>query len=373
MNSKLLIALSFIAGQVMVIEAMELAKEDQLVIPRDTTNEKVAIAIQGEVSEIPKRYISFIETLETLQAEGTPLETSPITLVSLDTWKLIEEQLDRVYAITKGNIQVREQIISEYSQLDSARFIELILAVDFLGVFLLKPITSEIAQNKLTHEEVLTLPQGIRNEIIIHKAITKVGPIPIKEKKKIRNHESAVSVLAVTADAIVSGAELLAIMATRAMKYAIGICHQGAPICSVCITHDRKIVSSDDKGKIAIHDMAGEKLAVWQGHSGAVWSICALADGRIVSGSEDGTVRLWDINGRALGLLREHRWPISSVCVTPDDKVISLSEDGIVHICDPNTLESVVCKDPGNGIVGLRSLCVSDNKVISGFRDKAAL
>ena len=77
-------------------------------------------------------------------------------------------------------------------------------------------------------------------------------------------------------------------------------------LCSVCVTHDGKIVSGSGDKTVRVWDMQGKELAICRGHEDWVYSVCVTKDGKIVSGSDDKTVRVWDMQGKELAICRGH-------------------------------------------------------------------
>ena len=67
-----------------------------------------------------------------------------VSSVALKQWRLIEPQLERVYAITHDGVKaakLRKEIIAEYGKLDAKSLIELIHALDYADI----PLLLEIA------------------------------------------------------------------------------------------------------------------------------------------------------------------------------------------------------------------------------------
>jgi hypothetical protein len=400
MNNKLLLTLTIMVGQAMAMDSpTEMTREEQLVIPKDTTEEKVVITINGEGREIPIRYIPLMGTLSVLYKEGdAQLQMSPITLVNLDTWQLIEDQLERIYEMTQGNKQMKEDIISDYSQLDSTILIDLIRVVGFLDIYLLRDIVLEVAQDNLTIAEILELPDLLRNEVVKREVLKSnimiiecgnvsgilslcsldgerilIGAVKgticiwdrcINEGEDSQAHEDAVNSVCTTSNGkIVSGSKDKTVRIWDGVVPTVYQGHEG-PVTSVCTTSDDKIVSGSEDRTVRIW---GDQLVICQGHEGPVTSVCATTNGKIVSGSEDGTVRIWAMNGRQLAIFQGQGDPVRSVCVTNNNRIVSL-EGSYIRFRDANGRVLEVLPIRGAAVV---SMCVGpNNSIIFGSEDE---
>ena len=177
----------------------------------------------------------------------------PLINVTIQTWWLIEDQLERVYGIIHdvGTAdQLKKEIFSAYDKLDSKSLSELICAADYLDMPILLEIACEVvkkgALDKLSFEEIVSLPGDMGNRIILHKLLMLIGPVPGREQARAQ-HQNGVS--------------------------------------SVCVTNDGKIVSGSYDRTVHVWDMQGYELAVGKGHEDGVRSVCVTKDGKIVSGS----------------------------------------------------------------------------------------
>ncbi|GMH64615.1 hypothetical protein TrST_g10092 [Triparma strigata] len=111
----------------------------------------------------------------------------------------------------------------------------------------------------------------------------------------------------------------------------------GARVDSVAISADEKsFFAGDGKGRVTqFNIVTGDKIRVFEGHTGYVVSIAVASDGsRIVTGSKDNLVIVWDIKtGRQLFKLEGHTKWVQCVALTPDTKrLISGSWDNTIKI-----------------------------------------
>ncbi len=285
---------------------------------------KVKILLQDEQNpenvheiEVPVRLAKLIGLiLDELLGDNPCVKNVgfPLLNVTIQTWRLIEEQLEHIYVITHEigvADQLRKEIFNDCDTLDSKSLSELIRAADYLHMPLLLEIACDVikkgAFDKLSFEEIVALPGDMDNRIILHKLLMLVGAVPGREQARGR-HQNVVD--------------------------------------SVCLTEDNKLVSGSWDKTVRIWDMDGNQLAVCRGHEGTVESVCVTKDDKIVSGSADHTVRVWDMDGNQLTVCRGHESVVTSVCVTKDGKIISgaLDDDNTVRVWDMQGRELAVCK-----------------------------
>ena len=347
---------------------------------------KVKILLQDEQNpesthevEVPVRLAKLIrpDFIADLLGDAPRVENVrfPLINVTIQTWRLIEEQLERVYAIIHdiGTAdQLKKEIFSAYDKLDSKNLSELIRAADYLEMPLLLEIACDVvkkgALDKLSFEDIVSLPGDMGNRIILHKLLMLVGPVPGREQARAQ-HEDVVNSVCVTNDGkIVSGSWDKTVRVWDMQGKELAVCrgHKGW-VRSVCVTNDGKIVSGSDDKTVRVWDMQGKELAVCRGHEGWVNSVCVTKDGKIVSGS--GIKRyvcgIWRAkNLRYAGAMKV----VSSVCVTKDGKIVSGSWDKTVRVWDMQGKELAVCRGHEDGV---RSVCVTkDGKIVSGSWDK---
>ena len=166
-----------------------------------------------------------------------------VSSIVLKQWRLIEPQLERVDAINRDVVKaakVREKIIAENGKLEAKSLIELIHALDYADIPLLEeiiveygkldarslielihaldyadiPLLLEIACNvvkqsdlgRFNFEQINSLPEDMRNRIILGKILALCGPMPARELAVVCGNEESVSSVCVTKDdKIVSG------------------------------------------------------------------------------------------------------------------------------------------------------------------------
>ena len=327
---------------------------------------------------LPLDYAKLIGTLKELveDPEVTLIGNGfPLINVTLKTWQLIEAQLARVYAITNdtGNTQVRLEIISAYNQLDGLSLIEVISAAHYLDIPILFEIACEVfkqgAPSRISSEEIILLPEHLRNPLILHKTLTLIGPAPAREPAVYKDREDRVWSVCITKDnKIVSGSSDATVCVRDVTGKKLAICKgNGACVKTVCVTKDGKIVAGSHNGAVGVWDMGGKELAIYKGHKGRVWSVCVTKDGKIVLGSSDNTVRVWNMEGKELAVCQGHSGAVSSVCVTKDGNIISGSWDNTVRVWNMQGKELAVFQGHEGSV---RSVCVTKKgTIVSGSED----
>ena len=168
--------------------------------PQD--EQKVKILLQDEQNsesthevEVPVRLAKLIrpDFIADLLGDAARVEDVrlPLPKVTIQTWRLIEEQLERVYGIIHdiGTAdQLKKEIFSAYDKLDSKSLSELIRAADYLEMPILLEIACDVvkkgALDKLSFEDIVSLPGDMGNRIILHKLLMLVGPVPGREQAK---------------------------------------------------------------------------------------------------------------------------------------------------------------------------------------------
>ena len=360
--------------------AMDLRMQET---PQD--EQKVKILLQDEQNsestyevEIPVRLAKLIrpDFIADLLGDAPRVEDVrlPLPKVTIQTWRLIEGQLKRVYGIIHGvgtADQLKKEIFSVYDKLDSKSLSELICAADYLEMPLLLEIACDVvkkgALGKLSFEEIVSLPMDMGNRIILHKLLMLVGPVSGREQARAQ-HQGPVWSVCVTKDGkIVSGFVDGTVRVWDMQGRELAVCggHE-LPVRSVCVTEDVKIVSGSDDRTVRVWDMEGNQLEVCGGHLGGVQSVC-VTDGKFVSGSGDRTVRVWDMQGNELAVCRGHEGCVSSVCVTKDGKIVSGSFDRTVRVWEMDGNALAVCRGHKDKV---RSVCVmKDGQIVSGSDD----
>ena len=109
---------------------------------------------------------------------------------------------------------------------------------------------------------------------------------------------------------------------------------------------DSEPLPLDENGDVDPADLVARALrplstiAVFTGHTGAVYSVAQLADGRLASGGEDGTVRIWDPSAPTTRVVTftGHTGAVTALVPLAGGLVASASDDGTVQIWDPAAL-----------------------------------
>ncbi len=369
--------------------------------------------------EIPVHLAKLIGALNELVEDPRLHPVWPLPNVTFVQWQFIEPQLERVYGITHDAsqaAQLREAIMIDFRKLDVKSLVGVICASDYLEIPLLLESACKVLEqstlDKILWEELEVLPRHIGNQIIMHKVVRLLGPVPAKElplclchegpvnsvcvtqdgkifsgsydaKVSIgdiegnqlavcRGHERAVTSVCITKDGkIVSGSWDNTVRVWDMQSNQLAVCggdYEQDEAMSVCVTKDGKIVSAcSGDNMVRVWDMEGNELAVCRGHEGSVTSVCVTQDGKIFSGSYDNTVRVWDMQGNQLAVCRGHEGIIESVCVTEYGKIVSCSEDKTVRVWDMEGNELAVCRGHEGDV---NSVCVTrDSKIVSGSYD----
>ncbi len=385
MNKKLVILVALLFGVRVV--AMEQIKETPVLQESSHHEEESRVKICLTDSQnpetphevaIPARLAKLIgafnELVEDPQAKNSGFPLPNVTIVQ---WHIIERQLERLYYITHDASQaahLRQEMITEFCKLDAKTLIGVVCALEYLYIPMLLESACEVlkqsALDKIFWEELEELPFHIRNQIIMHKVIMLLGPVPARELAICGGHGGAVFSVCVTQEGkVVSGSrdKTVRIWDMEGNQLAVYRGHELA-VNSVYVTKDGKIVSGSYDATVRIWDMQGNQLAVCRGHERAVNSVYVTKDGKIVSGSNDSTVRVWDMEGNQLAVCRGHEGMVMSVCVTNDGKIVSGSEDKTVRVWDMQGNQFALCRGHEGGVT---SVCVTiDGKIVSGSVDK---
>ena len=345
--------------------------------------QKVKILLQDEQNpesthevEVPVRLAKLIrpDFIADLLGDAARVEDMrlPLPRVTIETWRLIEEQLERVYGIIHdvGTADLlKKEIFSAYDKLDSKSLSELICAADYLEMPILLEVACDVvmkgALEKLSFEDIVWLPQDMRYRIILHKLLMLVGPVPGREQTRAQQQGMVISVCLAEDGKIVSGSVdgTVRVWDMEGKELAACRSHDDFAVTSVCVTNDGKIVSGS-WDTVCVWDMQGNELAVCKGHEGPVNSVCVTKDGKIVSGSDDRTVRVWDMKGNELAVCGGHEHQVNSVCVTKDGRIVSGSYDKTVRVWDMQGNQLAVCRGHEGGVT---SVCVTkDGKIVSG-------
>ena len=123
-----------------------------------------------------------------------------VSSVALKHWRLIEPQLERVYAITHDGVKaakLRKEIIAEYGKLDAKSLIELIHALDYADIPLLLEIACDVvkqsALGRFSFEQINSLPGDMGNRIILDNILGLCGPMFARELAVCRGHKDGFS------------------------------------------------------------------------------------------------------------------------------------------------------------------------------------
>ncbi len=347
---------------------------------------KVKILLQDEQNsestyevEVPVRLAKLIGLIGDDLLGDNPCVNNvgfPLLNVTLQTWRLIEEQLEHVYGIihdVDSADRLKKEIFSAYDKLDSKSLSELIRAADYLEMPILLEITCDVVKkgslDKLSFEEIVSLPGDRGNDIILHKLLMLVGPVPGREKARVQYQHELTKVCVTKDGKVVSGSRDKTVHVRDMQGQQLAVCRGHVDwVISVCVTKDGKIVSGSGDKTVRVWDMQGKQLAGCEGHEGAVWSVCVTNGGKIVSGAADSTVRVWDMEGNQLAVCRGHDNVFTSVCATNDGKIVSGSWDGTVRVWDMQGNPLAVCRGHESAVMTVS--LTSDGKIVSGSLDK---
>ena len=107
---------------------------------------------------------------------------------ALKRWRLIEPQLERVYALTYNGLKVaelRKEIMAEYGKLEAKSLIELIHAFYYADIPVLFEITCHVVKHsdlgKFSFEQINSLSRDMGNRIILDNVLRLGGPMLAKE------------------------------------------------------------------------------------------------------------------------------------------------------------------------------------------------
>jgi WD40 repeat protein len=366
MNKTLFLILSITAISVSATASMDLTVGQH--IPTDTIEKEVVIVIENQEKKLLARYLSLFGLFKNLKADlpKSDDERIPLEKVSLATWQRIEPRLEQVYAITQGNQQAKSEVLAEYRQFDSINLIDLIRAAEYLDIPSLREITFEIAQSKLSLEEICTLSGDIRNEVIKRKAFMIAGPVALKGQEVCESRDGVLPVCVTTDNMIVSCSKKhIQIWTMVGNPFAVCEGHE-EDVLSVCIASDNRIVSGSGDHTVRIWDISGKQLVVCEGHEGGVWVVCVTSDNKIVSGSDDHTVRVWNMLGKQLSVCEGHEKRVGLLIVTSDNKIVSGSDDYTIRVWHISGTPLAICRGHKDKVT---SICVTDNRIVSGSED----
>ncbi len=345
MNNKFVLATVLVS--VVNVVAMDVATTKPI------SDEMVTLQIEQEKVELPIRYAKLMGIFIELQ-EGFLGNEFPLPNTGLSAWRLIENQLPRVYRIIseEGNPeQLKQEIIVTYQTLESKQLVDLIREVDYLDIALLMDSVVEVITHatNVQFKDLALLPEHLLALIVSHKVHTILGPIPVRHQRRLLNSQ-AVRCLCVIDDTTVVAptyAHNLAIFDPQGDETVV---HEGQKIFAkalwvtceghelfvndICGTRDGIIVSASDDKTVRLWDRNGNQLAVCRGHEDGVTCVCVTKDGRIVSGSKDKTVRVWDRQGNQLAVYNGHTEGVNSVNILKDTTIVSSSYDKTLHFCD---------------------------------------
>ncbi len=128
--------------------------------------------------------------------------------------------------------------------------------------------------------------------------------------------------------------DLSALNRTRLVKESV----EGGAV-KVCLSPDGRLLASGSGDKnIRLRDAStGKVMAVFTGHTGAVYDVCFSPDSRLLaSGSGDKTIRIWDVmTGKEVKVLEGHAAVIYSVRFSPNGRLLaSGSGDKTIRLWD---------------------------------------
>ena len=105
-----------------------------------------------------------------------------------------------------------------------------------------------------------------------------------------------------------------------------------APVLSVCLLRDGRLVTGDKKGKIIIWNKNLTNTQELKQHNLAILSIKQIKDGRICTASIDKTIKIWDIDFKGLFVFKNHNAQVNCLCILKDGGLASGGADAVVNI-----------------------------------------
>lgn len=424
MVNKMVFVWSLLA--VLSAAAMERVKDKTISTPyNEASNEKVRFNLKDELIPelshevvVPVHIARLVECAElygdlvtgdpTTKVEGFDL---PVTI---QTWRLIEKHLPRIYSLTHALAHNRQEeaiLFEELAQLDAKSLVDIIRAATVCNIRILLEVTIEVAKrgkilDKLNRLE-MDMGPNVFSRIVLYKILNLFGPVLVKDSVRCDGHKAKVnSLCAAGGGMIVSGSDdytvrIWDMKGTTLAQFksdgpfalangkiiagagfqcpTIGIFDMQGKQVDSCKGHERtltsvygtgdgKIISGSwEDGTIRVWDIEGTSLAVCRGHTGFVRCLCVTPDGKIVSGSWDHTVRVWDMQGNQLAQCSGHQDMVCAVYATKDGKIVSRSDDRSVRIWDMQGTQLGVYQDPEHRPF---SVCLtSDNQIVSGWGD----
>jgi WD40 repeat protein len=105
-----------------------------------------------------------------------------------------------------------------------------------------------------------------------------------------------------------------------------------APVLSVCLLRDGRLVTGDKKGKIIIWNKSLTNTQELKQHNLGILSIKQIKDGRICTASIDKTIKIWDIDFKGLFVFKNHSAPVNCLCILKDGGLASGGADAVVNI-----------------------------------------
>ncbi len=289
---------------------------------------------------VPKHHAMLIGAIsELIDIEGAEFHTFPLPMISPKIGKLIIEQLERVYSsIHDLERKYTRLIIYDFKNLEGDDLIEVLKAVDYLNIPVLKKCAQtaalEIGPDNISQASIRLLPSHLRNPLVTDQVLnllnvaTLITDVCAEYPGYIGRLEYMMEdgTLVFNRDRKlifrdIQGRELFTRDGFEDMR-------------TFYVTKNREIISGTKDGCVYIFDKYGRELAVCRGHASEITSVCMSEDGKIISGSNDYTVRIWDMHGRELAVCRGHDWMITSVCITKDGKILSSSMDGTMRVWD---------------------------------------
>jgi len=346
----------------------------------------VTLQIEDEEVELPIRYAKLLGIFIELQEDFLGNEF-PLPNTGLSAWRLIENQLPRVYRIIteEGNPeQLKQEIIVAYQTLESKQLVDLIREVDYLDITLLMDIVVEVITQatNVQFKDLASLPEHLLALIISHKVHVLLGPIPVRHQRRLLNGQPVRCLCVIDDTTIVAPtyARNLAIFDPQGDESVI---HEGREIFAealwvtceghelfvndLCGTRDGIIVSASDDKTVRLWDRNGDQLAICRGHEGGVTCVCVTKDGTIVSGSKDKTVRVWDMQGNQLAVYNGHTEGVNSVNILKDTIIVSSSYDKTLHFCDLQGEPLALGNGHDNNI--RTSTVIHDNNIVTAAYD----
>ncbi len=312
----------------------------------------------------------------------------PLPNITAKTWRILQEQLARVYDIAQKGAEAKEaeiEIRRSLKSLDTASLIELITALNYLDIPDFLRLSMDVAKatevKNITPAQIATLPREIRNPIVIGQMERILGPFT-GQLLTIEKERAQVVQLCVTPDTrkIVAGYNNFNMAFGSGNTICVWDIRDGGKLLelkvpqiihSVCVTPDGKIIASVGS-TIMIWDINDGRQLQKFSYKTAEWipAVCVTADGgKIVAAFGDNTIRVLNMKGEQLAQCKGHTAPVNAISLTADDSnIVSTSHDGTIRVWDITSGKQVP-DFQYNAVQGLIPVCVTaaHNKIVVGF------